>query len=106
MELLGIVLVPVLWWLGWLSTTAFVLYLLLAFFVGTLFSLWAVLIEEFTYQRYTSWGELARLLLYALVEHAGYHQLVLWSRTREMVDYFRGRRGWGAQRRAGFRRRP
>ena len=104
-ELLGMVLVPVLWWLGWLSTTAFILYLLLAFFVGTLFSLWAVLIEEFTYRRYTSWGELGRLLLYALVEHVSYHQLVLWWRARGIVDFFRGRREWGAQRRAGFRRR-
>lgn len=105
-ELLGIVLVPVVWWFGWLSTQAFILYLILAFLVGTLFSLWAVLIEEFTYRRYTAWRELGRLLLFALVEHVGYHQMVLWWRLRGTIDYFRGRREWGAQRRAGFRRRP
>ncbi|MBI4466915.1 MAG: glycosyltransferase [Acidobacteria bacterium] len=105
-EMLGMVLVPALWGFGWLSNQAFVLYLILAFLVGTLFSLWAVLIEEFTYRRYTSWGELARLLLYSLTEHAGFHQMILWWRLRGVLDFFRGRREWGAQQRAGFRRRP
>lgn len=103
-ELTGMALVPVLWWLGWLNNVAFVLYLLLAFFVGMLFSLWAVLVEEFTYRRYTRWRELVRLLFYGLVEHFGYHQMVLVWRLQGIIEYFRGRREWGAQRRAGFRR--
>lgn len=105
-EIGGMFLIPVLWWLGRLGTNTFVLYLILAFFLGTLFSLWAVLVEEFTYRRYTSWVELVRLFLYALVEHVGYHQLVLWARLRGTIDFFRGRREWGMQRRTGFRRRP
>lgn len=105
-EITGMLLVPVLWWFGWLSTTAFLLYLILAFFVGTLFSLWAVLVEEFSYRRYTSWPELLRLLLYGLVEHFGYHQMVLVWRLQGMIEYFRGRREWGAQARAGFQQRP
>ena len=105
-ELTGMVLIPLLWWLGFLSFQAFVLYLILAFFVGTLFSLWAVLVEEFTYRRYTRWRELWRLLLYGLVENFGYHQAVLVWRLQGLVEYYRGERAWGAQRRAGFQRRP
>lgn len=104
-ELGGLVFVPVAWGLGWLNPTIFVFYLILAFLLGTMFSLWAVLVEEFTYRRYTSWAELVRLVLFALVEHFGYHQLVLWWRLQGLFEFLRGRGEWGVQRRAGFRRR-
>ncbi|MFQ5723312.1 MAG: glycosyltransferase [Terriglobia bacterium] len=105
-ELGGLLVVPLFWWLGWLSTNVLFFYLVLAFLVGTVFSLWAILIEEFTYRRYTSWIDLARLILFGLADHFGYHQVVLWWRFQGLVEFFRGRREWGAQRRVGFRRRP
>lgn len=106
MEIAGFICVPLAWAMGWLSVHYLILYLILAFFMGMLLSLWAVLMEEFSYRRYTSWQELARLLGYALVEQFGYHQLVLVWRLQGLYDYLRGRRGWGAQRRVGFRSRP
>ncbi|MFQ5817676.1 MAG: glycosyltransferase [Terriglobia bacterium] len=105
MEIAGFIAVPVAWKLGWLSGHDVILYLILAFFLGLMFSLWAVLTEEFTYRRYTSWWELARLMGYALVEHFGYHQLVLTWRLQGLYDYLRGRREWGAQERLGFHSR-
>lgn len=105
-EVWGLVYVPVLWWLGLLSQEILMLYLVLAFLLGTTFSLWGVVIEEFTYRRYTSWRDLGRLTAYAMVEHVGFHQLTLWWRLRGLYDAVRRRRGWGAQRRAGFRRWP
>jgi len=106
MEIAGFICIPVAYRMGWLSTHYLILYLILALLMGTMLSLWAVLVEEFTYRRYTSWGELARLIRYALVEHFGFHQLVLGWRLLGLVDYLRGRREWGAQRRVGFRARP
>lgn len=105
MEISGFICIPIAWKMGLLSVHYMVLYLLLAFLAGMLLSFWAVLIEEFTYRRYVSWRELARLIGYALVEHFGYHQLVLGWRLQGLYDYFRGRREWGAQRRVGFRAR-
>jgi len=106
MEIAGFICIPVAYRMGWLSTQYLILYLILALLMGTMLSLWAVLVEEFTYRRYTSWSELARLIRYALVEHFGFHQLVLGWRLLGLVDYLRGRREWGAQRRVGFRTRP
>ena len=104
-EIAGFVCVPLAWKLGWLSVRYMILYLILAFFLGLQLSLWAVLIEEFTYRRYTSWGELSRLIRYALVEHVGYHQLTLAWRLQGLYEFLRGRREWGVQRRVGFRSR-
>jgi cellulose synthase/poly-beta-1,6-N-acetylglucosamine synthase-like glycosyltransferase len=106
MEIAGFICVPVAYKMGWLSIHYLTLYLILAFLMGTMLSLWAVLVEEFTYRRYTLWSELARLIRYSLVEHFGFHQLVLGWRLLGLVDYLRGRREWGAQRRVGFQTRP
>ncbi len=103
-EIFGFLWVPLAWTFGWLSSYYLVLYVILAFLLGILFSLWAVVLEEFTYRRYTSWRDLVRLLLYSLVEHLGYHQLLLWWRLEGIYDYLRGRRAWGEQVRTGFRR--
>ena len=103
MEISGFILVPVAWALGFLDWNYTLLYLVLAFLLGVLFALWAVVIEEFTYRRYTSWGDLFRLLFFALFEHLGYHQIVLWWRLEGILDYFRKKRGWGEQVRSGFR---
>lgn len=104
MEISGFVLVPTAWSLGLLRWDYARLYLVLAFLLGVLFALWAVVIEEFTYRRYASWYDLFRLLFYALFEHLGYHQMVLWWRLEGTLDYFRKRQEWGEQVRSGFRR--
>lgn len=104
-EISGFILVPLAWKLGWLTDRYLQIYLILAFVLGTGFAIWAVIIEEFTYRRYVSWRDLFRLLLFALTENVGYHQLVLWFRLEGLYDYVRGRREWGEQVRAGFRRR-
>lgn len=103
-EIFGFLFVPLAWWLGWLSHYYFVLYLTLAFLLGIMLAVWGVLIEEFCFGRYTSWRDLVRLLGFALTEHVGYHQMVLWWRLGGLYDYLRGRREWGEQARAGFRR--
>jgi len=102
-EILGFVLMPLAWGLDLLPSEYFQTYLVLAFLLGILFSVWAVVIEEFTYRRYVEWRALFRLLLFALIEHVGYHQLLLWWRLEGTYDYIRGRREWGEQVRASFR---
>jgi cellulose synthase/poly-beta-1,6-N-acetylglucosamine synthase-like glycosyltransferase len=104
-ELLGFGLVPLAWGFGRLSQAYLFLYLIFAILLGISFTLCALAIEEFAFKRYSSWHDLLRLLLYAVIEGLGYHQLVLWWRLEGMYDYFRGRRQWGEQVRVGFRRR-
>jgi hypothetical protein len=91
--------------MGWLDTNYFKLYLAMAFLVGIVFSISGVLLEEFSFRRYTSWRELFLLLFFALAKHVGYHQLMLWWRLEGIMDYFRRPREWGEQVRTGFGKR-
>jgi cellulose synthase/poly-beta-1,6-N-acetylglucosamine synthase-like glycosyltransferase len=103
-ELAGLLIMPLGWWLGYLDGRIFVAYLIAAFLLSTLFAVWAVMIEEFTYRRYVAWRDFFRLLLFAVGEILGYHQLHLWFRLEGTYDYLRGRGQWGEQKRAGFDR--
>ncbi len=104
-ELFGYFFVPWIWWMGWLDTNYFKLYLAMAFLVGIVFAISGVLLEEFSFRRYTSWRELFLLLFFALAKHVGYHQLMLWWRLEGIMDYFRRPREWGEQVRTGFGKR-
>ena len=103
-ELAGLFIIPLAWWLGFVRDGVFLTYLIVAFLLTTLFAVWAVMIEEFTYRRYVAWGDLLRLLLFALGENLGYHQLLLWFRLEGIYDFLRGRGQWGEQKRVGFDR--
>jgi cellulose synthase/poly-beta-1,6-N-acetylglucosamine synthase-like glycosyltransferase len=71
---------------------------------GTLISIAAVLLEEISFRRYPRMGDLLRLCAYGVLENFGYRQMTSWWRFRGIVDYFRGRQGWGAMTRKGFAR--
>lgn len=101
-ELLGILVIAVSAALGLLGSSALMYLLLVGYLAGTSISVAAVLLEELTYRRYSSLAELARLLGYAFLDFFPYRQFLLVCRVWGMLDYFRRRRDWGAQRRAGF----
>jgi cellulose synthase/poly-beta-1,6-N-acetylglucosamine synthase-like glycosyltransferase len=61
---------------------------------ATCLSVAAVALEEGTYHRYRSAGELATLLVYALLENFGYRQLVLWFRFEGVLRFLTGFRRW------------
>src|SRR5207302_11304881 len=66
--------------LGVLGRQFLILFLLFGYAFATLISIGSVLLEEMTYRRYSSWREVARLLLFGLLEHVRYrHMPILWS---------------------------
>jgi len=101
-ELFGLIFIPTTWLLGWLDTFYLLSYFLFAFLLSTLFSFWAVLMEEFTYRRYSSWSELLRLVFFSLLEHLGYHQLLTWWRIEGLFDFMKGHRAWDRPARRGL----
>ncbi len=105
-EVLGYVMVPVTWALGWLSWEAFRLYLILAFLLGIFLSFWAVLLGDFSYRRYTSWKDVVKLLAYALLEFPATHLIMVTWRLQGGYEFLRKRKEWGAQQRIGFRAHP
>ena len=60
-----------------------------------------VLLEEMTYRRYSDWREVARLLLYAMVEHFPYRQLTMIWRLQGLWQYLRADLKWREMKRVG-----
>ncbi|MBI2815563.1 MAG: glycosyltransferase [Acidobacteria bacterium] len=79
---------------------------LFAYLAGTILSVSAVLLEELTYRRYKTMGELFRLLAYTLFDFFPYRQFLIFCRIKGMVDYVRRPHQWGAQQRTGFKPAP
>ena len=90
----GYFLIPVSFMLGLTPLYLFVLFILLAFVYGSFLSVGSVLLEEITYRRYPNMRDLARLLLYALVENVGYRQLIVLYRVQGFFQYLRGKKKW------------
>ena len=74
-SLAGLTLTIVLWILGVISATYFAAFLLVSIGLGLLLTTAALVLEEYSYQRYRQGKEIARLLVYAVLESVGYHQL-------------------------------
>jgi cellulose synthase/poly-beta-1,6-N-acetylglucosamine synthase-like glycosyltransferase len=102
-ELGGLLLLPLFYFLGILNWTAFVLYLALAFFVGVLFSLMSVLIDQTHFPRHRFPHDALLLLVFSLVEYFGYRQVFLYWRLVATWNYFFGRIAWRVSSRTGFR---
>ena len=78
------------------------LFLVVALLLGFLLSVSSLLLEELSFSLYRRRGDLARLVLVALLENFGYRQLTLWYRLRGLWGYLRGKKGWGRMVRTGF----
>lgn len=85
------------WRFAWLLFLAAVVY-------GSFVSVSAVLLQEATRLRELSLRELGKLILGSLAENLGYRQLMAWWRLKGTIDFLRGERSWGEQRRRQFRR--
>jgi cellulose synthase/poly-beta-1,6-N-acetylglucosamine synthase-like glycosyltransferase len=101
-SLVGLTLTIVLWILGVISASYFAAFLLVSIGLGLLLTTAALVLEEYSYQRYRHGKEIARLLVYAVLESVGYHQLHDIWRALGYVDIARGTKGWGTQQRKGF----
>ncbi len=101
-ERAGVVLLPLFYAFGKLGGRAFVLYLALAFFVGVLFSLMAILLDQTYFPRHRFPRDALLLLFFSFVEYFGYRQLFLSWRLVATWNYLFGKVKWRASRRTGF----
>ncbi|HEY0970604.1 MAG TPA: glycosyltransferase [Gemmatimonadales bacterium] len=115
--LFGEALAPVVELVGWLVLAMGVLagavdwsfagsFLLAAYGYGLLLSLAAIALDEWSFSRYSSRGDLLRLVGYAFVESFGYRQLTVCFRLHAFWRALRGDAGWGRMTREGFRDGP
>jgi cellulose synthase/poly-beta-1,6-N-acetylglucosamine synthase-like glycosyltransferase len=102
LEVAGYVLTVALWALGYVTGTQMLLFMLLAFSLGFLLSVSALLLEEVSYHLYPRSSQFAMLVLVAIVENLGYRQLVTWWRLVGLVRWLRGAQStWGTMTRKG-----
>ena len=101
-ELLGYAVTAIGLWLGALDVPFALLFLLVALSYGMILSIWGIVLEEIGFRRYRRWGDLGRLLLFAMLENFGYRQLTVWFRLRAFWSAMRYRRTWGRMTRTGF----
>jgi cellulose synthase/poly-beta-1,6-N-acetylglucosamine synthase-like glycosyltransferase len=79
-----------------------ILFFLVAVILGTLLSLLAILIEEYSTHRYPRLQDILIISLYSLLENFIYRQWLALVRVKAFWDYFRGKKEWGAMEKKGF----
>jgi cellulose synthase/poly-beta-1,6-N-acetylglucosamine synthase-like glycosyltransferase len=87
--------------LGVLSQQFFLQFLLFGYAFATLISVGSVLLEEMNYRRYSSWRDVAWLLIYCFFEHFPYRQMTMFWRLRGVWEYLRGDLSWHQIKRTG-----
>jgi cellulose synthase/poly-beta-1,6-N-acetylglucosamine synthase-like glycosyltransferase len=100
--LLGLPVTLLVWAQGGVSVGFVAAFLLVSLLFGTLLSIAALALEEFSFRRHASDREIARMLWYAVAENLGYRQLNEFWRLAALVEVLRGKREWGVHRRRGF----
>jgi cellulose synthase/poly-beta-1,6-N-acetylglucosamine synthase-like glycosyltransferase len=103
-EITGFVISVVGLLIGFISVTSALLFFIGSVLFGTMISISAVLLEEFTTRRYAHPLDLASLIVAAFVENFGYRQLNAFWRFQGILDVVRTkkRRVWGKMTRKGF----
>jgi len=104
-ELLGYVAFVTGLALGVINAAFALVFFLAAVGLGVLLSTAAVFLEELRLERYPSWRDLVKLVLYGVLENFGYRQLNTLWRAMAIVSFLRKNTDWGAMERKGFETR-
>lgn len=103
MELSGLVIIPLCWYLGLLAGDIAIALLVGVACLGISFSLLAVLLDDLAFRPYRRVRDVFSLVIAAVLENFGYRQITAWWRVRATVSYILGHReGWGKMERRGL----
>lgn len=101
-EVVGYVLIPLLWAVGLLSFDFLLAFLAITFTFGIFISVATLILEEVELRRFPQARDLVVLTLVAVVENFGYRQLSNFWRLRGLWQFLRKQQGWGQMTRKGF----
>lgn len=102
LEILGYILMPLLWVLGLLALPWLLAFLAITFTFGIFLSIATLVIEEIQLRRFPKARELALLALISVVENFGYRQLSNFWRLQGWWQFVRKQQSWGTMTRKGF----
>ncbi len=100
-ELLGYIIMVLSPFVGGIYTSFAVLLFLLAVIYGSLLSMSAVLLEEWSLRRYSKVQDLVRLYFYSLSEAFWFRPLTVFWRVEGIVQLIRRNNSWGEMSRKG-----
>lgn len=90
------------YWAGFLSWSAFVMFLTLSIGLGILLSISGLLLEQMSFQMYPKLRHVYMLVLVAVLENLGYRQLNCWWRMIGLYRWAMHKEStWGAMKRKG-----
>lgn len=101
-EVLGYILVPLLYGLGLLALPWLLAFLAITFTFGVFVSVATLILEEVQLRRFPKARDLAVLALIAVVENFGYRQLSNFWRLQGWWQFLRKQQSWGTMTRKGF----
>ncbi len=101
-EMLGYILIPISYIFGLLNFKYFILFLVSSILYGIVLSIGAVLLEQYTFNKYPSVKQLLRLSLYGILENFGYRQLTTLFRIEGIIKYKKLKHSWGKMKRHNF----
>jgi cellulose synthase/poly-beta-1,6-N-acetylglucosamine synthase-like glycosyltransferase len=101
-EVLGYILVPLMWGLGLIAWEYFLAFLAITFTFGIFVSVATLILEEAELRRFPKARDLAILTAVAVAENFGYRQLANFWRLRGWWQFLRKQQGWGTMTRKGF----
>jgi hypothetical protein len=87
---------------GQINSPFAVRFFLLAVVYGMILSLSALLIEEFSLQRYPRLSDVVSMAVVGILENIIYRQWLVVVRVKAFFDLVRGNKGWGAMEKKGF----
>ena len=102
-EALGWVFVPLSYFLGILSFQFLIAFFLVATVFGVILSIGALVIEEFTFNKYVKLREFLRLCFYGVIENFSYRQLTVVFRLIAIFGYKKFIYSWEKIKRRDFR---
>jgi cellulose synthase/poly-beta-1,6-N-acetylglucosamine synthase-like glycosyltransferase len=94
-ELLGYLLIPILWLVGALDPAFAIMFFILAVLYSIMLSLLALIVDDLLFQRYDRSRDLGKLMLSAFVEFIGYRQILTVRRTIGFFTAIFRRNDWG-----------
>jgi hypothetical protein len=100
-ELIGYILLIISIFTGSIYIEYALLFFILAFIYGSIYSMAAVLLEEWTMERYPKVKHLTILFFTSLTETFWYRPLTVLWRVEGMVEMVIGKKGWGEMVRKG-----
>jgi cellulose synthase/poly-beta-1,6-N-acetylglucosamine synthase-like glycosyltransferase len=101
-EVIGYILVPLSYIVGILNIKFFFLFLAASILYGIILSIGAILLEEYSFNKYPSIGQLVKLTLYGILENFGYRQLTVLFRIEGIIKFRKQRHTWGKIKREKF----